>query len=55
LAIPGSPSYEGYRSVGFVPRESFNVHASLLQTGLSLEALARPLHWLITGGEFDIV
>ena len=56
LAIPGTSRYEAYRNLGFVPRENFNVHAGLLQTGtVSLEALSTPEGWLMTGGEFDVV
>jgi hypothetical protein len=54
LAVPGTPLFAWFRSIGFIRGRSFGVQLVPLATGVPLERLRNPLAWRLTGADFDV-
>jgi hypothetical protein len=56
LAIPETPFDEALHRAGFVvSRGSFDLHVVSYGAELPTEMLRNPRHWLLSGGDFDVV
>lgn len=55
LAVPGTPLFRCLRRAGFFPRHALSVQVVPLRTGLPMGLMADPVHWSLTGADFDIV
>jgi hypothetical protein len=54
LAVPGTPLFAWFRSVGFQRGPSFGVHVVPLATDVPLERLRDARAWRLTGADFDV-
>jgi len=54
LAVPGTPLFKWFRSLGFIRGPSFGVQLAPLATDLPLERLQSPRAWRLTGADFDV-
>jgi GNAT acetyltransferase-like protein len=54
LAVPGSPLFAWFRSIGFIRGPSFGVQLVPLATDVPLERFQSPRAWRITGADFDV-
>lgn len=56
LAVPGGRDHRALRRRGFLfSWGSFDVHAVLLDPGLSIDALRADGAWKLSGGDFDVI
>ena len=54
LAVPGTPLFAWFRSIGFLRGPSFGVQLVPLATEVPLERLLNPRAWRLTGADFDV-
>ncbi len=54
LAVPGTPLFAWFRSLGFLRGPSFGVQLVPLATELPIERLLAPRAWRLTGADFDV-
>ena len=54
LAVPGTPLFAWFRSIGFLRGPSFGVQLVPLATEVPLERLLEPRAWRLTGADFDV-
>jgi hypothetical protein len=54
LALPGTPLFAWFRSVGFLRGPSFGVQLVPLATDVPFESLRNPRAWRLTGADFDV-
>jgi hypothetical protein len=54
LAVPGTPLFAWFRSIGFMRGPSFGVQLVPLATDVPLERLQSPPAWRLTGADFDV-
>jgi Acetyltransferase (GNAT) domain len=55
LALPGTPLFAWFRSIGFLRGPSFGVQLVPLATEAPFERLLDPRAWRLTGADFDVV
>jgi hypothetical protein len=54
LALPGTPPFAWFRSIGFLRGPSFGVELVPLATEVPFERLRDPRTWRLTGADFDV-
>jgi hypothetical protein len=54
LAVPGTPLFAWFRSVGFLRGPSFGVQLVPLAADVPVERLRNPRAWRLTGADFDV-
>ena len=54
LAVPGTPLFAWFRSIGFLRGPSFGVQLVPLATEVPLERFRNPRAWRLTGADFDV-
>jgi hypothetical protein len=54
LAVPGTPLFVWFRSIGFLSGPSFGVQLVPLATDVPLERFRNPGAWRLTGADFDV-